>query len=92
MDDAFEGLDLILVPGLRSILVMLAIFSTNEHFLSIGVAFDHSLARLGHGKGYYDRYITTYSAKRPKPLLGLLKLSISTSRPTNKCSSRSSVA
>ncbi|KAJ7634600.1 hypothetical protein FB45DRAFT_989450 [Roridomyces roridus] len=33
------------------------------------VAFDRSFSRLGHGKGYYDRFITTYSEQRPKPLL-----------------------
>lgn len=38
-----------------------------------GVAFDSSLSRLGHGKGYYDHFISSYyvgAAKRPRPLLG----------------------
>ena len=37
-----------------------------------GVAFDTSMARLGHGKGYYDFFITDYIAKtaRSRPFLG----------------------
>ncbi|KAJ7060998.1 hypothetical protein C8F01DRAFT_1291128 [Mycena amicta] len=35
-----------------------------------GLAFDRSFSRLGHGKGYYDRFITAYVAhNRPPPLL-----------------------
>ncbi|KAL6299223.1 hypothetical protein BKA93DRAFT_807745 [Sparassis latifolia] len=42
-----------------------------------GLAFDRSLSRLGYGKGYYDRYISAYTATtnmRRKPLLVALAL------------------
>lgn len=42
------------------------------------MAFDHEMNRLGHGKGYYDNFLTRYTSKgnkeghaRKKPFLGM---------------------
>ncbi|THU89721.1 nagb/rpia/CoA transferase-like protein [Dendrothele bispora CBS 962.96] len=51
--------------------------SESDTILVPDVAFDRSMARLEHGKGYYDRDITSYIATgRPRPLLGLLLLAL----------------
>jgi len=49
---------------------------TLDLILVPAVAFDHSFGRLGHGKGYYDRFLTQYkSTNRRMPLLVGLGLS-----------------
>ncbi|WVQ94381.1 5-formyltetrahydrofolate cyclo-ligase [Kwoniella sp. CBS 9459] len=40
-----------------------------------GVAFDEQCNRLGRGKAYYDRFLLSYTSKRPSPLLVALALS-----------------
>ncbi len=61
---------------------------TPLHHGHAGVAFDTSLSRLGHGKGYYDRFITNYTSTHGrKPLLGELEASSpeKTCRADNVC-------
>jgi len=69
VDSDFQGLDLILMPGL---------------------AFDSSNRRLGHGKGFYDRYLQRYKklASRRQgspqmPLLGKYPLAVTCSKTEN---------
>ena len=64
-----EELDLVLLPGVLSLSVGRSLLINANQ--SPGVAFDKSLSRLGHGKGYYDRFLTSYlSNGRRRPLLG----------------------
>ncbi len=38
---------------------------TIDFFIISGVAFDHELTRLGHGAGYFDRFLAPLKGKRP---------------------------
>jgi 5-formyltetrahydrofolate cyclo-ligase len=45
---------------------------TGSLFLSLGVAFDSDKNRIGHGKGYYDRYLLKYqdwATRNNKPMV-----------------------
>ncbi|KAJ7918443.1 hypothetical protein B0H13DRAFT_2231254 [Mycena leptocephala] len=59
------GLDMILVPGVYRFFVSYSLV-----YLPQGLAFDRSLSRLGHGKGYYDRFITAYTKQPTSAVTG----------------------
>lgn len=47
---------------------------SNESLDAIGVAFDKGFSRIGYGKGYYDQFLSRYTASKSgaTPLLGEL--------------------
>ncbi|KAI0310874.1 hypothetical protein OF83DRAFT_1178120 [Amylostereum chailletii] len=61
----------LLPDGLRRENAMDATSPQLDVILVPGVAFDRAFSRLGHGKGYYDRFITAYTASKARPLLGI---------------------
>lgn len=68
-----QSLDLILVPGMRrGRCVEVKGNPSTSHdpllFQHSGLGFDQSGGRLGHGKGYYDKYISAINARSACPL------------------------
>lgn len=47
-----------------------------------GMAFDHGFRRLGHGKGYYDLFLTRYSEKKARSKTTTSKMPFLGERPS----------
>lgn len=61
-----QGLDLILVPGKNRRVLYALLTKKADVAVFSGLAFDKQRDRLGHGRGYYDAYLTRcaeFSAK-----------------------------